>query len=45
MNWFWLLLHTPDLARSPNLRRRWIRYGARLSGFLAGSAEQGVRYL
>ncbi|MFC4463049.1 glycosyltransferase [Streptomyces xiangluensis] len=45
MNWSWLLLHTPDLARSPKLRRRWIRYGARLSGFLAGSAEQGVRYL
>ncbi|ANS68553.1 glycosyl transferase family protein [Streptomyces lincolnensis] len=45
MNWSWLLLHTPDLARSPTLRRRWIRYGARLSGFLAGSAERGVRYL
>lgn len=45
MNWSWLLLHTPDLARSPILRRRWIRYGARLSGFLAGSAERGVRYL
>ncbi|MET7571727.1 glycosyltransferase [Streptomyces sp. NPDC005492] len=45
MNWSWLLLHSPDLARSPSLRRRWIRYGARLSGFLAGSAEQGVRYL
>ncbi|MFE7278021.1 glycosyltransferase [Streptomyces sp. NPDC057623] len=45
MNWSWLLLHAPDLARSPVLRRRWIRYGARLSGFLAGSAEQGVRYL
>ena len=45
MNWSWLLLHTSDLARSPNLRRRWIRYGARLSGFLAGSAERGVRYL
>ncbi|MEV2214829.1 glycosyltransferase family A protein [Streptomyces sp. NPDC050997] len=45
MNWSWLLLHTPDLARSPSLRRRWIRYGARLSGFLAGSAERGVRYL
>lgn len=45
MNWSWLVLHAPDLARSPTLRRRWIRYGARLSGFLAGSAEQGVRYL
>ncbi|MEU9955382.1 glycosyltransferase family 2 protein [Streptomyces sp. NPDC050982] len=45
MNWSWLLLHTSDLARSPNLRRRWIRYGARLSGFLAGSTERGVRYL
>lgn len=45
MNWSWLLLHTSDLAHSPSLRRRWIRYGARLSGFLAGSAEQGVRYL
>lgn len=45
VNWSWLLLHTPDLARSPSLRRRWIRYGARLSGFLAGSAEQGIRYL
>ncbi|GAA0461706.1 hypothetical protein GCM10009544_25270 [Streptomyces stramineus] len=44
MNWSWLLLHAPDLARSPGLRRRWIRYGARLSGFLAGSVEQGVRY-
>ncbi|MFF3485321.1 glycosyltransferase [Streptomyces sp. NPDC002701] len=44
-NWSWLLLHAPDLARSPALRRRWIRYGARLSGFLAGSAERGVRYL
>ncbi|MFJ9901059.1 glycosyltransferase [Streptomyces sp. NPDC091280] len=44
-NWSWLLLHTPDLARSPTLRRRWIRYGARLSGFLVGSAERGVRYL
>ncbi|QQM38853.1 glycosyltransferase [Streptomyces liliifuscus] len=45
MNWSWLLLHTSDLARSPSLRRRWIRYGARLSGFLAGSTERGVRYL
>ncbi|MEU3885202.1 glycosyltransferase family 2 protein [Streptomyces sp. NPDC029041] len=45
MNWSWLLLHTPDLTRSPTLRRRWIRYGARLSGFLAGSVERGVPYL
>ncbi|MFD9440675.1 glycosyltransferase [Streptomyces sp. NPDC060006] len=45
MNWSWLLLHSSDLARSPSLRRRWIRYGARLSGFLAGSTERGVRYL
>ncbi|MGY0070425.1 glycosyltransferase [Streptomyces sp. QTS137] len=45
MNWCWLLLHVPDLVRSPVLRRRWIRYGARLAGFLAGSARRGVRYL
>ncbi|MFE7811288.1 glycosyltransferase [Streptomyces sp. NPDC057433] len=45
MNWCWLLLHVPDLVRSPALRRRWIRYGARLAGFLAGSARRGVRYL
>ncbi|MEU5085259.1 glycosyltransferase [Streptomyces sp. NPDC021356] len=45
MNWSWLLLHSPDLARSPGLRRRWVRYGARLAGFLAGSVEQGVAYL
>ncbi|MEV0301450.1 glycosyltransferase [Streptomyces prasinus] len=45
MNWCWLLLHVPDLARSPVLRRRWVRYGARLAGFLAGSARRGVRYL
>ncbi|WP_016823904.1 glycosyltransferase [Streptomyces viridosporus] len=44
-NWCWLLLHVPDLVRSPVLRRRWVRYGARLAGFLAGSVRQGVRYL
>ncbi|OLZ73695.1 hypothetical protein AV521_05100 [Streptomyces sp. IMTB 2501] len=43
-NWSWLLLHTPDLLHSP-ARRRWIRYAARLAGFLAGSIQQGVRYL
>ncbi|WP_077798230.1 glycosyltransferase family 2 protein [Streptomyces sp. JHA26] len=45
MNWCWLVLHVPDLVRSPALRRRYVRYGARLAGFLAGSARQGVRYL
>ncbi|WP_461110287.1 glycosyltransferase family 2 protein [Streptomyces calidiresistens] len=44
-NWCWLLLHLPDLVRSPARRRRWVRYAARLSGFLAGSVRQGVRYL
>ncbi|MET9296203.1 glycosyltransferase [Streptomyces sp. NPDC003077] len=44
-NWSWLLLHTPDLLHSPARRRRWIRYTARLAGFLAGSIQQGVRYL
>ncbi|MFI9600035.1 glycosyltransferase [Streptomyces sp. NPDC052043] len=45
MNWCWLLVHVPDLARSPLLRRRWVRYGARLAGFLAGSLRRGVGYL
>ncbi|MFD7703678.1 glycosyltransferase [Streptomyces caelestis] len=45
MNWCWLVLHVPDLVRSPALRRRYVRYGARLAGFLAGSARRGVRYL
>ncbi|MER5358432.1 glycosyltransferase family A protein [Streptomyces sp. NPDC002785] len=45
MNWTWLLAHTPDLLRSGPPRRRWIRYGARLSGFLAGSVRQRSLYL
>ncbi|MEU9559421.1 glycosyltransferase [Streptomyces fumanus] len=44
-NWCWLLLHAPDLLRSPALRRRYVRYGARLAGFLAGSVRWGVPYL
>ncbi|MER7052695.1 glycosyltransferase [Streptomyces sp. NPDC000351] len=45
LNWCWLVLHVPDLVRSPVLRRRYVRYGARLAGFAAGSARRGVRYL
>ncbi|MFB9347736.1 glycosyltransferase [Streptomyces heliomycini] len=45
MNWCWLVLHVPDLVRSPAPRRRYVRYGARLAGFLAGSVRRGVRYL
>ncbi|MDX3852353.1 glycosyltransferase family 2 protein [Streptomyces sp. AK02-01A] len=44
-NWLWLAAHLPDLVRSPGPRRRWVRYAARLSGFLAGSLRRRVMYL
>ncbi|MEU0666637.1 glycosyltransferase [Streptomyces lavendulocolor] len=43
-NWLLLLVRLPDLVRSRRLRRRWVRYAARLAGFLAGSVRQGVLY-
>ncbi|MEU3183999.1 glycosyltransferase family 2 protein [Streptomyces sp. NPDC006923] len=44
-NWLWLAVRLPDLVRSPGQRRRWVRYAARLSGFLAGSLRRRVMYL
>ncbi|MGI5484243.1 glycosyltransferase [Streptomyces lavendofoliae] len=44
LNWLVLLVRLPDLVRSRALRRRWVRYAARLAGFLAGSVRQGVLY-
>lgn len=44
-NWVWLCLHLPDLVRSRGLRRRWIRYAARLGGLLAGSIRHRAGYL
>lgn len=43
-SWLWLWLHLPDL-RSPRIRRRWVRYAARLAGFAYGSIRQRVAYL
>ena len=38
--WSWLATHVGDLARSPGLRRQWIRRGAFRLGRLWGSVRE-----
>jgi GT2 family glycosyltransferase len=43
--WIWLLLHLPDLVRSPVLRRAWVWNVAHRWGRLRGSIRNRVVYL
>ena len=43
--WWWLVLHLPDLVRSPAGRGRWVRRAAYRGGRVRGSLRQRVVFL